>query len=349
MKCPGQDSRYWKPGDVFETPCPECGAEVEFFKDDPTRRCRHCGRQVLNPNMDFGCASYCQYAEQCIGSLPPELIDMRKGRLQERLAMGAGSRFKDASTGKDEEQEKGFNSPIRGSEEKAMNVRRKIIHIDEDLCDGCGACVPSCAEGAIEIVDGKARMVAEKYCDGLGACLGECPKGALSIEDRVAEEFDEKAVEAHLSAKEGKETVQNPGLSRGCPSSQIRTFVPDSALSHWPVQIKLVPPTAPFLRGAHLLVAADCAPVAYSDFHRDFLKGKAVMIGCPKFDDVQEYVEKFAEIFKTADIKSVTVVDMEVPCCSALPRIVKSGMDRAGKSIPVEEIVISTEGTILKR
>jgi ferredoxin len=240
-----------------------------------------------------------------------------------------------------------------------MKVTRKIIHIDEDLCDGCGACVPSCAEGAIEVVNGKARTVSEKYCDGLGACLGECPKGALSIEERPAEEFDEKAVEQYLSSRDEEEPVQQFIMACGCPSSQIKSLKPEervegergdqkSTLSHWPVQIKLVPPTAPFLKGAHLLVAADCTAVAYPNFHRDFLKGKAVMIGCPKFDDVQEYVDKFAQIFKVADIRSVTIADMEVPCCSALPRIVKRGMDIAGKSVPTEEVVISSAGEILR-
>jgi ferredoxin len=241
-----------------------------------------------------------------------------------------------------------------------MKAKRKIVYIDEDLCDGCGACVPSCAEGAIEVVDGKAKMVAEKYCDGLGACLGECPKGALTIEERVADEFDEEAVEEYLAARKKEEPTQELVMACGCPSSQIRTLAPreaadvaqpaqNSELFHWPVQIKLVPPTAPFLKGAHLLVAADCAPVAYPNFHRDFLRGKAVMIGCPKFDDVQEYVEKFAQVFETANIRSVTIVDMEVPCCSALPRIVKSGMDKAGKSIPMEEVVIAAGGEVLKR
>jgi len=241
-----------------------------------------------------------------------------------------------------------------------MKVKRKVIRIDEELCDGCGVCVPSCAEGAIEVIDGKARMVSERYCDGLGACLGECPKGALTIEERVAEEFDEEAVEEYLSAKKEEEPVQELVMACGCPSSQIKTLAPEesaedeganqrSTLSHWPVQIKLVPPTAPFLKGAHLLVAADCAAVAYPNFHRDFLKGKAVMIGCPKFDDVQGYVDKFTEVFKAADVRSVTVADMEVPCCSSLPRIVKRAMDAAGKSVPVEEVVISSRGEILKR
>jgi Fe-S-cluster-containing hydrogenase component 2 len=240
-----------------------------------------------------------------------------------------------------------------------MKVKRKIIKIDEELCDGCGTCVPSCAEGAMEVVDGKARVAAEKYCDGLGACLGECPKGALTIEEREAEEFDENAVEVHLSSREREKAAHGIPMAQGCPSARMQTFAPKSlneetpgqasALSHWPVQIKLVPPTAPFLKGAHLLVAADCAPVAYPNFHRDFLKGKTVMIGCPKFDDVQGYVEKFVDIFRSANVKSVTVLDMEVPCCSALPRIVKKGMDLAGKNVPLEEVVISARGEILKR
>ncbi|MBN1102590.1 MAG: 4Fe-4S binding protein [Deltaproteobacteria bacterium] len=247
-----------------------------------------------------------------------------------------------------------------------MKAKRKIIRIDEELCDGCGQCVPSCAEGAIEIVDGKAKVLEERFCDGLGACMGECPNGALSIEERVTEDFDEEAVEEHLASRDkGKMSEAPPVLACGCPSTQIQTFIPlgscekanqpaiqrseGSELTHWPVQIRLVPPNAPFLRGTHLLVAADCAAVACPDFHRDFLKGKAVMLGCPKFDDVEEYVHKFRDIFRMADIKSVTVLDMEVPCCSGLPRIVMQGMEKAGKKIPLEEAVITPRGEILKR
>ncbi|MBU2497793.1 MAG: 4Fe-4S binding protein [Proteobacteria bacterium] len=247
-----------------------------------------------------------------------------------------------------------------------MKIKRKIVNIDEDLCDGCGQCVPSCAEGAIELVGGKARMVAERYCDGLGACIGECPTGALTIEERVADDFDEAAVEEYLASMKKEEAPVKEGtMACGCPSTLIQTFGPvascegankatiqkgdGSALSHWPIQIRLVPPTAPFLKGAHLLVAADCTPVAYPNFHQDFLKGKAVMMGCPKFDDVQGYVDKFAEIFKKADIRSVTVLDMEVPCCSALPTIVLRGIEAAGKKIPIEEVVITSRGEILKR
>jgi Pyruvate/2-oxoacid:ferredoxin oxidoreductase delta subunit len=246
-----------------------------------------------------------------------------------------------------------------------MKVKRKIIEIDDELCDGCGQCVPSCAEGAIQIIDGKARLVEEKYCDGLGACLGECPTGALSIVEQEAEEFDEKAVEEYLSSKVQEESPDETTLPCGCPSVQIQTFAsptsrPEadkptvqrgsiSALSHWPVKIRLVPPTAPFLKGADLLVVADCVPVVYPSFHQDFLKGKAVLVGCPKFDDVQEYLERFVEIFKTADIKRVTVPIMEVPCCSGLPMILKKAMEEAKKEIPVELVVISARGEVLKK
>jgi ferredoxin len=247
-----------------------------------------------------------------------------------------------------------------------MKVSRKIIRIDEDLCTGCGECVPSCAEGAIEIVDGKARVLAEKFCDGLGACLKECPSGALSIEERVAEDFDEHAVESHLAERDKAQAPQaEDPMACGCPSSHIQILgrtgpcekanepcgqeASGSELSHWPVQIRLVPPKAPFLKGAHLLVAADCTPVAYPGFHRDFLKGKTVLMGCPKFDDVDAYVEKFRDIFREADIQSVTVLDMEVPCCSALPGIVKKGMKDAGKKVPLEEVTISPRGEILRR
>ena len=245
-----------------------------------------------------------------------------------------------------------------------MKVKRKIIEIDEDLCNGCGQCIISCAEGALEIVEGKAKLVADKYCDGLGACLGECPQGALKVVEKDAEDFDEHAVEECLASLKQDQPPQDE-LACGCPSAQLRTFAPakrvtersvstsaqtaQSTLTHWPVQILLVPPTAKFLQGADLLVAADCTPVAYPNFHRDFLDGKAVMIGCPKFDDVQAYVERFAGIFTHASIKSVTVVIMEVPCCGGLPMIVKRGMELAGKSIPMEQIVISARGDVLRR
>jgi Pyruvate/2-oxoacid:ferredoxin oxidoreductase delta subunit len=249
-----------------------------------------------------------------------------------------------------------------------MKIKRKIIQIDEEKCDGCGLCVPSCAEGALQIVDGKARLMAEVYCDGLGACLGECPNDALEVIEREAEDFDGKAVEEHLNQMKTEPPAkihEEPAMACGCPSTHIQTFAPPSppreakqpvstqrtpsALSHWPVQIKLVPPTAPFLKGADLLVAADCTPIAYPNFHQDFLDRKVVMIGCPKFDEVQTYVQKFADIFNTAGIKSVEVVTMEVPCCQGLPLIVKKGLELAGKKIPISQVIISTRGEVLKR
>lgn len=223
----------------------------------------------------------------------------------------------------------------------AMKHLRKVIEIDEALCNGCGACVPSCAEGAIQIVNGKARLVAEKHCDGLGACLGECPTGALKVVEREVEAFAGPA----------------PSPCLACPSTQVQTMAagrPDdgvsvSALSHWPVQIRLVPPTAPFLKGADLLVAADCAPMAYGAFHRDFIAGRVAMMGCPKFDDTALYLQRFTDIFVQADIRSVTVVVMEVPCCQGLPRIVGEAMARAGKRIPMEKVVLSLKGEVIER
>jgi Pyruvate/2-oxoacid:ferredoxin oxidoreductase delta subunit len=248
-----------------------------------------------------------------------------------------------------------------------MKIKRKIIQIDEEKCDGCGLCVPSCAEGALQIVNGKARIVAEKFCDGLGACLGECPNDALHVIEKVADDFDEKAVEEHLQAAgapHGAHPQAHAPAAAGCPSARLQTFAPatpcqqanqpvsyagtPSALTHWPVQIRLVPASAPFLRGADLLVAADCTPIAYPNFHRDFLNGKVVMMGCPKFDEADAYVEKFAEIFKVSGVKSVSVVTMEVPCCQGLPMIVRKGMEISKKKIPLEQVIISTRGEVLK-
>ncbi len=247
-----------------------------------------------------------------------------------------------------------------------MKVLRKIIEIDDELCDGCGQCIPSCAEGALEIVDGKARIVADKLCDGLGACMGECPTGALKIVERETEEFDEEAVEKHLAEKEKQEPTEQAVMPCGCPSTTIQTFVPsesartphipaaagtesESLLSHWPVQIRLIPAKAPFLKQADLLVLADCVAVAFPTLHRDFIKGKVVMMGCPKFDEVQEYVAKFTEIFQTAGIKSITTVVMEVPCCAGLPGIVKKALKASGQKIPMNQIVISTRGKVVEQ
>ncbi|KPJ76252.1 MAG: 4Fe-4S ferredoxin [Deltaproteobacteria bacterium SG8_13] len=247
-----------------------------------------------------------------------------------------------------------------------MKVMRKIIEIDEERCDGCGLCVPACAEGSLEIIEGKARVISDNLCDGLGACLGECPNDALRIVEREAEEFDEAAVEKFLTEKEIKNKAAKPLVASGCPSSRIQRFAQPSAqgsvfgadpqglagrsaLGHWPIQIHLVPPTAPFLKNADLLVLADCVPVAFPTLHRDFLQGKAVMMGCPKLDDTESYIQKFTQIFRTAGVRSITAVVMEVPCCSGLPMIVKKSLDAAGVEIPMKEVVVSTRGEILSR
>lgn len=244
-----------------------------------------------------------------------------------------------------------------------MKVMRKIIEIDNELCNGCGECIPSCAEGALEIVDGKARMIAEKYCDGLGACLGECPQGALRIVERECDDFDEEAVEELLS----KQKSSAVPVSGGCPSANVQVFNGQnpcqsankpfsvvggtgmSALAHWPVQIRLVPPSAPFLKNADLLVAADCTAVAYPEFHRDFLLGKVVMMGCPKFDDQAAYIQKFKEVFETADLKSITMLIMEVPCCGTMRGVITEALKQSGKKIEVREAVIGVNGDLISR
>ena len=245
-----------------------------------------------------------------------------------------------------------------------MIVTRKIIQIDEELCDGCGQCIVDCAESALEIVDGKAKLVADKYCDGLGACMGGCPTGALTMIERQAEDFDEEAVEELIrSKKEAEKATKKEGC--GCPSTNLQNFQPQtscqqanqpvtmassaSALSHWPVQIHLVPPTAPFLQNADLLIAADCTPIACGGFHQELLQGRVVMIGCPKFDDGQAYVQKFSEIFSHAGLKSISIAIMEVPCCQGMTNIVKAALEQAGKEIPAELVVISTRGEVLSR
>ncbi len=247
-----------------------------------------------------------------------------------------------------------------------MKQIRKIIEIDEDLCDGCGKCVLACAEGAIQIIDGKARVVADKYCDGLGACIGDCPQDALHIVERPADAFDEDAVQEMLEGRksQGGKPIS---LAPGCPSAALQTFFngpgqpvqpmnqeigtrPEqqgSALTHWPVQIRLMPPGAFFLEDTDVVVAADCVPVAYPYFHRDFLQGKTVMIGCPKFDDPEAYIDKLAQVFAQSRIRSLTAVIMEVPCCSGLPMIIQKALEKSGKDIPFSRVVISTRGEIM--
>ncbi|MCI5207400.1 MAG: 4Fe-4S ferredoxin [Candidatus Electrothrix sp. ATG2] len=238
-------------------------------------------------------------------------------------------------------------------------MKRKIIEIDEELCTGCGECVPDCAEGSLQIIDGKARLVADKLCDGLGACLGSCPTGALRIIEREADEFDEKAVEEFLA--EQKKKQEGGG---GCPSAQLKTLQPNtpcqvaneptaqagsalSQLTHWPVQIRLIPPTAPFLENCDLLIAADCTAVTYAGLQENFIKGRVVMMGCPKFDDQQMYVDSFTELFTTRTLNSVTVLIMEVPCCSSLLQIVKKAYKDAEATVPVRQVVVSTQGQVI--
>jgi Pyruvate/2-oxoacid:ferredoxin oxidoreductase delta subunit len=238
-------------------------------------------------------------------------------------------------------------------------VVRGIVRIDEGKCTGCGLCIISCAEGALKLVDGKARLLSDNYCDGLGACLGECPEGAITIEEREAEAFDEEAVHEHLQGTHLVPPVhQAHPVQHACPSAQVRSLernltgteprrtraTSDSMLSQWPVQLALVPPTAPFFEAADLLIVADCVPFAYADFHGDFLKGRTLVIGCPKLDDAEFYKERLTETFKRNNIQSLTVINMEVPCCFGLYRLVKAALDASGKSIPLRQETIGIGG-----
>ena len=230
---------------------------------------------------------------------------------------------------------------------------RKIIKIDEEKCDGCGVCVPACAEGALQIVDGKAKLVSEIYCDGLGVCLGECPQGAITIEERTAAEFDDEATKLHL-----EEQYTAEELPRGCPSAAVTQFekketagvtppeatTQQSMLGHWPVQLTLVPPTAPFLQGTDLVLAADCVPFAYAGFHQDFLKDHSLLIACPKLDDFPAHLEKLTDILKYSSLKSLTVVRMEVPCCSGLVYMARQAIQLSGQDIPFKEVTVSIKG-----
>lgn len=233
---------------------------------------------------------------------------------------------------------------------------RKIIHIDEDKCNGCGACANACHEGAIGMVDGKAKLLRDDFCDGLGDCLPACPTGAITFVEREAAEYNEAAVKASKAEKNGGT------LPCGCPGTHSKRIErhdrPEcgeeshvharSMLSQWPVQIKLVPVNAPYFDGAKLLVAADCTAYAYGAFHEDFIKNHITLVGCPKLDSVN-YSEKLTEIIRTNDIKSVTVVRMEVPCCGGLENAVKKALQASGKFIPWQVVTISTDGRILDR
>ena len=230
-------------------------------------------------------------------------------------------------------------------------VLRNIVKIDEEKCNGCGLCVPSCAEGAIQIIDGKARLVKDTYCDGLGACLGKCPQDAITIEQREADQFDEQAAHEHVQKTAPAQPVSCPSVRPMQFNTQKQTETVNqrqkTELTMWPVQLKLLPPYAPFLKEADLLIAADCVPFAYPNFHQDFLKNRVLTVGCPKLDDVSLYRNKLAEIFRTANIKSLTIVNMEVPCCFGLKRLVDEAMELSGAKIPLHQVTISIKGEIL--
>ncbi len=251
---------------------------------------------------------------------------------------------------------------------------REIVKIDEEKCDGCGLCVPSCAEGAIQIVDGKAKLVSEVFCDGLGACLGECPLDAITIEEREADNFDESAVEQHLAglkedaAQNGSKPSPAPphhghaaeaGHPPSCPSAVMRRFdqpanasaandapTEPSQLGHWPVQLMLVPPQAPFLKNQDVLVCADCVPFTVPDFHSRYLAGRAVLVGCPKLDNLEFYHEKLKAIFAEAAPRKVTVLRMEVPCCGGIAQVAVDARNEVAPEIPLEIHTIGIRGDI---
>ena len=234
---------------------------------------------------------------------------------------------------------------------------RNIVKIDEEKCTGCGQCVTACAEGAIKIINGKARLVSDTYCDGLGACLGHCPEDAITVEQREADPFDEEATKTYLAGQE-KETPPAvcPGLASHLfgdieepkPGEHPESAGVPSQLGHWPVQLKLVARTAPYFADADLLLVADCVPVAVADFHRKFLKGRAVAMGCPKLDDAQFYVEKLGDILQANSIRSLMVVHMEVPCCSGLTRVAREAIALCGKDMPFEDVTVGLRGEIVR-
>ena len=238
---------------------------------------------------------------------------------------------------------------------------RKIVQIDQGKCNGCGLCVPSCAEGAIKMINGKAVLSADNLCDGLGACLGECPQDAIRIIERDADEFDEAEVAKHLQvigkAPATGHDQHGSGHGGGCPGSRAMSFAKPSAvgqesvsrqsmLGQWPVQLHLVSTTAPYFQDADLLIVADCVPFAYADFHKDFLAGKAVVIGCPKLDDNQFYTQKLTELFQKSSLKSITVMKMEVPCCGGIAMAARQAFAASGKDIPYKEVTVGIRGEL---
>ena len=267
---------------------------------------------------------------------------------------------------------------------------RDIVHIDEDKCDGCGLCVPNCAEGAIQIIDGKARLVGEVFCDGLGACLGTCPRDAITIEKREADAFDEEKTLEHMKSLRGQgapkpasapalapapapaAAAPRPAGGFGCPGAMARNLAPrptagaqapaqnaccpttelpatESQLGHWPVQLRLVPATAHFLQDADLLVVADCVPVACPDFHRRFLPGKTVVVACPKLDDMEANALKLRAIAAESGVRSISVLRMEVPCCSGLSRLTHLAVAESGRDIPVSDVIIGLDGKVMQQ
>ena len=249
-------------------------------------------------------------------------------------------------------------------------MKRKIVSIDENLCNGCGLCVSACHEGAIQLIDGKARLISDSYCDGLGDCLPACPVNAIQIVEREAADYDEAAVAARMAAAKGHAApaapapaAAKPPLPCGCPGQMAKSIArkpaaeapaadvpataPVAQLANWPVQIKLVNPRAPYLQNAALLIAADCTAFAYPDIHRKFMRNKVTLIGCPKLDE-GDYAEKLTAILQANDIKSVTVLRMEVPCCGGIATATTRALQAAGKMIPWRVVTISTEGAVLE-
>ncbi len=244
-------------------------------------------------------------------------------------------------------------------------MKRKIVSIDETRCNGCGLCVSACHEGAIQLIDGKAKLISDSYCDGLGDCLPACPVDAIRIVEREAADYDEAAVAARMAAAKGHApaapapAAAKPPLPCGCPGQMAKSIVPKappaasvsdaapaSQLGNWPVQIKLVNPRAPYLQNAALLIAADCTAFAFADIHRKFMRNKVTLIGCPKLDE-GDYAEKLTAILQANEIKSVTVLRMEVPCCASIANAAMRALQASGKMIPWQVVTISTEGTIL--
>lgn len=236
-------------------------------------------------------------------------------------------------------------------------VLRDIVVIDEDKCDGCGACVPSCAEGALRIIDGKARLVGEVYCDGLGACLGECPRGAIRVEKREAREFDEEAAREHVKTLSETRGHRIAEPARSCPSTARAESCARPAatgakqegrtgLQNWPIQLGLVSPTAAFLQDAHLLLAADCTGYSYDGF-RDLAAGRVVLVACPKLDDAHAHLSRLTAILSQSSVKRITVLRMEVPCCSGLVRIVSEAVRQSGRDIPVDVVVVGINGQLM--